>query len=134
MHGVSCGPGHKCHQEGSPSLSWGACSMLELPGMSPSDSRGPEPWTGVGALDRKAFLQETEGTHLAVRESQTGFPGLRSLWPALYLLSSLQSSCCCHGHKKPRVKCPLATAGYQVGWRPPSSTQEMGGGLPWPAD
>lgn len=34
---------------------------------------------------------------------------------------------------KPGVKCPLATAGYTVGWRPLSSTQEMGGGLPWPA-
>lgn len=64
MHGVSCGLGDKCHQEGSPSLSWGACSMLALPGTSPSDSRGPEPRTGVSALDHKASLQETKGTHL----------------------------------------------------------------------
>lgn len=87
----------------------------------------------MGALDCKTFLQETRGTHLALRESQTSSPGLQSLWPALHLLSTSQPSCCCHGHYKPGVKCPLATAGYTVGWRPLSSTQEMGGGLPWPA-
>lgn len=66
----------------------------------------------MGALDCKTFLQETRGTHLALRESQTGSPGLQSLWPALHLLSTSQPSCCCHGHYKPGVKCPLAMAGY----------------------
>lgn len=78
MHRVSSDLGGRCHQEGSPSLSWGACSMLALKGMSPSHSRGPEPRTGVGALDCKTFLQETKGTHLALQESQTGPQGCKA--------------------------------------------------------